>query len=76
MTFNKSFSFSLYGHLYSAYVEGFVHYDEHDRDVIYSVIDTIVVETAEGELVDDSHEDYDDIIQEVESRDYQPDFNW
>ncbi len=75
MTFNKSFSFSLHGQLYNAYIEGVIEHDEHDNNVVYSNIDTIVLENSDGELVDEDHEDYEDLMNEVESRDYQPDYN-
>lgn len=76
MTFNKSFKFSLHGNLYHAYVEGVVTHDENDNNVTYSEIDTVVLEDDDGNLVDESHNDYEDLMSEVESRDFQPDFNW
>lgn len=76
MTFNKSFSFTLYDQVYNAQVEGVIEYDEFDRNVTHSLIDTIILEDCDGNLVDESHDDYEDLINAVESRDYQPEMEW
>lgn len=71
--FEREFKFSLHGHLYNAYVRVVTEHDYIDR-VTYAFPDTMIIEDEDGNLVNEDHEDYDDIVMELESREYTPEW--
>lgn len=77
MRFNKEFSLQMNGNIYHAQVEGSIYNDEYDRTVIHSVVDEefVILEDDEGKPVTDGHEDFEDLMEDVLARNYEP-TNW
>lgn len=74
MYFNKSFKLQMNGSFYNANVDFEIVQDEHDRDVMHSVVDedSVVLEDEDGNLIGPEHDDYDDLMEDVLARDYEP----
>jgi hypothetical protein len=71
---SKQFSVTMNSKTYNVNLDVEVTRSEFDRDTRYSVVDesSIVLEDEDGNLVEPGHEDYDDLVEEVCARDYEP----
>lgn len=73
MHIDKQFTLEMNATTYNVQISGFLERDEHDRDVKHQTLTSIVIEDELGNLVDDTHEDYDDILEYVTNRSYDED---
>lgn len=70
MHFEKTLNIQMNGVNYTALVEGYLEKDEHDVDVKHQTFTSVVLEDEQNNVVDSSHEDYDDLMEYVENQSY------
>lgn len=75
MIYPKKFNTQMNGNVYNVSLEFEIFRDEHDGNVMHCLVDenSVVLEDEDGHLVEDGHDDYEDLLEDVLARDYEPD---
>lgn len=73
LNFDKQFSITLYGQIFHVQVEGTYERSEYDSNVFYSTIDHVILEDTDGNAVEACHDFYDELMEDVIDREYEPD---
>lgn len=72
MYFHDDFEIQVNGVIYHAHVEGELERDDYDNNVYSSMVHEYNFVDEDGKYISEDHEDFDELVNEVMSRDYHP----